>query len=615
MAPDRRLVVHSAEGDPVELAPESPGDAPAERRLADARRADEAQDGALLVALELSDGQILENPPLHLLEPVVVGVEHRADCRHVGAVRALARPREVDNPLEVRSCGPELRRAGRERAQPLQLPVGDFARLLGEARRRDPGGQRIDVALAVRALFLAELALDGLHLLAKQVLALLLSHVALDLRVDAVADLEDLASPDHLGQDEEHPGLDVERSEDLRLLREGHVQAGGDEIGQHAGALDGVNLGPQFFGHTELIHDLADRVPEVEKQGIELHVVGPALLDWSDLDLRHGLAGVDRLQPRPGDTAQDHDDGALASCPRDADHLRDDADLVQVGLGHGAQRLTRLRRCRPSQEDGDRRSGMGAQVLCERRIAKQESASPCPGTRPRRAGRGAANLGSRKEPGGRELWAWSLSGSAHWRTPHADGAAKSPRSQSGSRSRLRRYGDTVSTPRGRASVGLPTIAPPLPPAPARSPPRTPRVQARHPRTRLRPQDRALRRLPWRRPAQHHRPGRPHRPPFASRRERAERPCARPRCAGELVRRRSLQPRGRRQPPPARPRSRSDRRPRARENRPRTSPSDRLRAKRASAIERATRRRRRPRHAGAAGERARSRRCRGQSRSG
>ena len=58
-----------------ELAPERARDRLAERRLADAGRADEAEDRAGDVVLQLRDGEVLDDPLLHLLEVVVVLVE------------------------------------------------------------------------------------------------------------------------------------------------------------------------------------------------------------------------------------------------------------------------------------------------------------------------------------------------------------------------------------------------------------------------------------------------------------------------------------------------------------------------------------------------------------
>src|SRR6185437_14879069 len=55
VAADLGLVAHAAERDASELASDRARDRAAERRLADARRAREAQDRALLVVLELAN--------------------------------------------------------------------------------------------------------------------------------------------------------------------------------------------------------------------------------------------------------------------------------------------------------------------------------------------------------------------------------------------------------------------------------------------------------------------------------------------------------------------------------------------------------------------------------
>src|SRR5690606_13933010 len=72
VAADRGLVVHAAEADAVELAPERASDGAAERGLTDTGRADEAEDRALLVLLELADGEVLDDALLDLLEAGVV---------------------------------------------------------------------------------------------------------------------------------------------------------------------------------------------------------------------------------------------------------------------------------------------------------------------------------------------------------------------------------------------------------------------------------------------------------------------------------------------------------------------------------------------------------------
>ena len=136
VAADRGLVVHAAERDAVELAPERARDAAAERRLADAGRADEAEDRALLVLLQLADGEVLEDALLDLLEAVVVLVEdlaHAARCRGCPCVEL--RPRQVEDPVEVGAHDRVLGRADLHRAQALELLLRD---LLGLGRAGSP---------------------------------------------------------------------------------------------------------------------------------------------------------------------------------------------------------------------------------------------------------------------------------------------------------------------------------------------------------------------------------------------------------------------------------------------------------------------------------------------
>ena len=78
MTADLGLVVHAADGQPLELASERPRDRLAERRLANAGRADEAEDLTGDLLAELGDGKELDQPVLDLLEVVVIVVEHFA---------------------------------------------------------------------------------------------------------------------------------------------------------------------------------------------------------------------------------------------------------------------------------------------------------------------------------------------------------------------------------------------------------------------------------------------------------------------------------------------------------------------------------------------------------
>jgi hypothetical protein len=75
VAADLGLVAHAAERDAHEAASERPRDGTTERRLADARRSDEAEDRAFDLADQLGDREILDDAFLDLVETVVVFVE------------------------------------------------------------------------------------------------------------------------------------------------------------------------------------------------------------------------------------------------------------------------------------------------------------------------------------------------------------------------------------------------------------------------------------------------------------------------------------------------------------------------------------------------------------
>ena len=102
MAADLRLVMDSAEAHPDELPAHCPGDALAERGLADAGRADEGEDRAPDLVGQRPDGQVLEDPLLDLLEAVVVLVEDLGGLLDVELVVGRDVPGQADQPVDIR---------------------------------------------------------------------------------------------------------------------------------------------------------------------------------------------------------------------------------------------------------------------------------------------------------------------------------------------------------------------------------------------------------------------------------------------------------------------------------------------------------------------------------
>ena len=190
MAADLRLVVDAAEAHPDELAAHRPGDALAERRLADAGRSDEGEDRAADLVGEGADREVLEDPLLDLLEAVVVLVEDLGGLLDVELVVGRDVPRQADEPVDVGPDDADLGRGGRDPAHPVDLLDRPGLDLLGHAGGLDLVAELVDLGLL--RVVLAELALDRLELLAEDVLALGLVHLGLDLGLDPALELEDL---------------------------------------------------------------------------------------------------------------------------------------------------------------------------------------------------------------------------------------------------------------------------------------------------------------------------------------------------------------------------------------------------------------------------------------
>src|SRR6185436_17327616 len=97
------------------------------------------------------------------------------------------------------------------------------------------------VEVAAALVDLAQLLLDGLELLAEDVLALVAAHLLLDLAVDLLADLEHLVLAREELQHLAQAGLEVEGLEDVLLLVDLDVEVRRDEVGELARLRDAVD--------------------------------------------------------------------------------------------------------------------------------------------------------------------------------------------------------------------------------------------------------------------------------------------------------------------------------------------------------------------------------------
>jgi hypothetical protein len=163
-------------------------------------------------------------------------------------------------------------------AEPTCIDRSRFSCFFATSRPRRAGWpwrcapRAVEVALV--ALVLAELFLDGLELLAEHVLALVLAHLLLDLGVDALAHLEDLQLP---GEQLEHlrmRSFTSTVSMSWAFSSTGASRFAATRSASAPGLLDGVDerlrLARQL-GHE--LDDLLGDVAQAHRQGLGLHVV------------------------------------------------------------------------------------------------------------------------------------------------------------------------------------------------------------------------------------------------------------------------------------------------------------------------------------------------------
>ncbi len=344
VAPDLGLVADAAEADPVELAAQRPGDRLAQRRLAHARWTVEQQDRRLHVALELEHGEVLQDPLLDVVEPVVVLVQDLLGAGDVELVLGRVAPGEVQDRLGVVPDDAVLGTGGVRPGQLGQLLLQRLDDRLGQVVALV--GQLVPelVGVPARPLGLAQLVLDGLELLAQEELPLLLVHVGLDLGPDLLGDLEHADLLLEVVQDQLGPVEQGARLQQALLFLDVDLQVRRDKVDQEARALDVLDrVGRLARQVRRQVDDLDGQLLDRADAGVELdrvYVARRVLLDGPDPG---GEVGVELLVPLDLDPALALDHDAHRPVGH-LDQLEDGgrrADLVQV-VGAGRLHLGAL---------------------------------------------------------------------------------------------------------------------------------------------------------------------------------------------------------------------------------------------------------------------------------
>ena len=279
-----------------------------------------------------------------------------------------------DEPVEIRTRHGVLGGGHRHLRQAVQLAQRFLLHCLRHAGGLDPVAQLLDLLRLVVGL--AQFLLDRLELLPQEILALVLPHLRLHLRLDLRTELEHLRFLDEKPVEVSHPRADVERLEHFLPGGGGHGgQARRDEVGQLARFGDVARQRLQLVGEQRgKGHDSLEVVLDVPLEGVDLEAV---------FLRRHVLGRVHRrTQERIGrrDAIEHHARKSLHDQPqaavRQLEHLvdvRDRADRVEILL--------------PRVVDGRLPLGEDAYELAVRdgRLDKAHGAFPRDGQRHERA--------------------------------------------------------------------------------------------------------------------------------------------------------------------------------------------------------------------------------------
>ena len=285
MTADLGLVVNAADREAHELAAHRASDRLAERRLADARRTDEAQDRPGELLLELPDREILDDAVLDLVEIVVILVEDGARRLDVDVIGGLDVPRQRHEPIEIRADHAVFGTRLRHFREPVELAIGGLLHVGRHRRGVDLRAQLVGFGLL--RIDLAELFLNRAQLLAQVELALILLHLALDVALNLVTELDDF---ELLGQQQRelaHALGGVALFEQRLTIGGVEAHRRGDEVGQH-----------HRIGDVRDLHlHLARRLRQIRQQLLE--EAGEVALHRDELFVLDRRCREARCRPRP----------------------------------------------------------------------------------------------------------------------------------------------------------------------------------------------------------------------------------------------------------------------------------------------------------------------------
>ncbi len=332
MATDLGFVAHAAQRHTHEVAAGGARDRLAERGLADARRADQAEDRAFQLARALLHGEVFKDALLDLLQTIMVVVQHLLGVLDVFLDLAALAPRDRQHPVEIIADDGGLGRHRAHRAQLLDLGQGLFAGFLAQAGLLDA---QFDLGHFVAAvLALAQFLLDRLELFVQVILALGLLHLALHARADLLLHLQHADLALHHGVNALKAFDHVGDLQQLLLVADLDGEMRGDGIGQFGGIVDLVQRHQHFGRNLPVqLHILLELVDHRTRQRLGLAAFTGIVGDHLGLDLEEIRVLVELDDLGALAAFDQHLHGAVGQAQQ-LQHRSDGADAVNVfGIG------------------------------------------------------------------------------------------------------------------------------------------------------------------------------------------------------------------------------------------------------------------------------------------
>ena len=248
---DFRLIAHAAQTDAHHFATNRLGHRRRNRSLADAGRPVQVDDRALhVLAGQFTNGDILHDSFFHVLEAVMVLIEHLPNMGNVEVVFRLIGPGKLDQPLKIGANDAGFGRLLALILQALQLAEGAFQNLLRHAGVFDLGSKIVRPIRFLIAQFLA----DGLHLLAEHEIALRFLRTFASIALNLAADIGNAHFLAQVFQNRLQSGSAAEVGQQADFHVERQVDQAADVVRQFTGRLAGPGHGHHLL--VRLAHQL-----------------------------------------------------------------------------------------------------------------------------------------------------------------------------------------------------------------------------------------------------------------------------------------------------------------------------------------------------------------------